>query len=135
MIPPLGNFGQLGFGLMLGEESRLGETLADPSLVPPRTDLIVRWRDGADPAAVIARHKDRFPAVRFGEGITGGKFADAVNFGGVQGAPLAVGGVLAALGAAALAHVLVTAIRHRRRDIAILKTIGFVRGQARRAVA
>ncbi|MFN2613397.1 MAG: FtsX-like permease family protein, partial [Actinomycetota bacterium] len=43
--------------------------------------------------------------------------------------------VLALLGCAALAHVLVTSIRRRRRDLAILKTLGFVRGQARRAVA
>jgi ABC-type lipoprotein release transport system permease subunit len=96
---------------------------------------LIRWRPGVDPQEVLARYRDRFPRLGEGEEITSGNFADVVNFGGVQGAPLIVGGVLAALGAAALAHVLVTAIRQRRRDVAILKTMGFVRGQARRAVA
>lgn len=135
VIPPLGNFGQLGYGVLFGDISALGEALSDTESVPPQTDLIVRWRSGVDPATVIARHQVRFPFLKIGESLTGGKFADAVNFGGVQGAPLIVGGVLAFLGAAALAHVLTTSIRRRRRDIAILKTIGFVRGQARRAVA
>jgi ABC-type lipoprotein release transport system permease subunit len=40
-----------------------------------------------------------------------------------------------AMAAAALAHVLVTAIRRRRRDLAILKTLGFVQRQVRSAVA
>src|SRR5439155_19114712 len=37
--------------------------------------------------------------------------------------------------AAALAHVLVSAVRRRRRDLAILKTIGFARGQVQATVA
>jgi hypothetical protein len=135
IIPPLGNFGQLGFGVMLAGEGAIEPLVTDTSLIPPITDLIVRWGPGVDPAGVVARHKPRHPQLSIGDEISGGKFADAVSFGGVQGAPLAVGGVLAALGAAALAHVLVTAIRRRRRDVAILKTIGFVRGQARRVVA
>jgi len=135
VIPPLGNYGQLGYGLWVNAHFPIGEMLNDVSLAPPTTDVIVRWRPGADTGAVIARLKKRFPAVGPGSGLVGGKFADAVNFGGVQGAPLVVGGVLGLLGGAALAHVLVTSIRRRRRDLAILKTIGFVRGQARRAVA
>lgn len=135
VIPPLGNYGELGFGILFSDLSAIVATIPDADISALATDLIVRWRDGADPAAVLARYQKTLPDVRIGEGLTGGKFADAVNFGGVQGAPLVVGGVLAALGAAALAHVLVTSIRRRRRDIAVLKTIGFVRGQARRAVA
>jgi ABC-type lipoprotein release transport system permease subunit len=135
VIPPLGNFGELGYGIMLGNRDSATTLIDDPSSAPPITDLIVRWRDGADPDEVIGRFTDRFPDVRLGDDVSGGRFADVVSFGGVEGAPLAVGGVLAALGAAGLAHVLVTAIRRRRRDVAILKTIGFVRGQARRVVA
>jgi ABC-type lipoprotein release transport system permease subunit len=135
VIPPLGNFGELGYGVMLGPTDALKPLVVDTQTTPPVTDLLVRWREGVDPKAVIARHKRKFPELQIGEDVSGGKFADAVNFGGVQGAPIAVGGVLAALGAAALAHVVVTAIRRRRRDVAILKTVGFVRGQARRVVA
>ena len=44
-------------------------------------------------------------------------------------------GLLALLAAAALAHLLVTSVRRRRRDLAILKSLGFVRGQVSAAVA
>ena len=135
VIPPLGNFGELGYGVALTSEEGIQELITGSDRPPVVVDLLVRYRPGADPEQVIARYKKRFEFLDEGEEISAGKFADAVNFGGVQGAPLIVGGVLAALGAAALAHVLVTAIRRRRRDIAILKTMGFVRGQARRAVA
>jgi ABC-type lipoprotein release transport system permease subunit len=36
---------------------------------------------------------------------------------------------------ATIAHLLVTSIRRRRRDLAVLKTMGFVRGQVSAAVA
>ena len=49
--------------------------------------------------------------------------------------PIALSIVFALIAAAALVHVLVTAIRRRRRDLAILKTLGFVTGQVRGAVA
>jgi ABC-type lipoprotein release transport system permease subunit len=60
---------------------------------------------------------------------------DLVNFGRVQSMPLILAGVVGALAAAVLAHALVTAIRRRRRDLAILKTLGFQRSQVRRTVA
>jgi ABC-type lipoprotein release transport system permease subunit len=135
VIPPLGNFGELGYGVALTSEEAILELLSGSDRPPVVVDVLIRWRPGVDPQEVLARYRDRFPRLGEGEEITSGNFADVVNFGGVQGAPLIVGGVLAALGAAALAHVLVTAIRQRRRDVAILKTMGFVRGQARRAVA
>jgi cytochrome d ubiquinol oxidase subunit II len=43
--------------------------------------------------------------------------------------------LVAAIGAGALAHALVQTLRRRRRDLAILKTLGFRRGQVRTAVA
>jgi len=135
VIPPLGSFGELGYGVALTSEERLVPLLAGGDRPPVVVDLLVRWRPGADPEQVLDRYQDRFPHLAEGEEISSGEFADAVSFGGVQGAPLIVGSVLASLGAATLAHVLVTSIRSRRRDVAILKTVGFVSGQARRAVA
>jgi ABC-type antimicrobial peptide transport system permease subunit len=43
-------------------------------------------------------------------------------------------GLVALLGIATIAHALGTSVRRRRRDLAILKTLGFVRGQIRVAV-
>jgi hypothetical protein len=60
--------------------------------------------------------------------------SDVVNFGRVRNMPQILGAVLALFAGATLIHTLVTAVRRRRRDLAILKTIGFVRSQIRRTV-
>jgi len=49
--------------------------------------------------------------------------------------PLLLAGVLALLAIATVAHALVTAVRRRRRDLALLKTLGFTRRQVSAAVA
>jgi putative ABC transport system permease protein len=54
---------------------------------------------------------------------------DIRNYSRVRDTPLILGGVLALLAVGTLAHVLVTAVRRRRRDLAILKTLGLVRRQ------
>jgi FtsX-like permease family len=53
----------------------------------------------------------------------------------VSGLPFLLAGLLAVLGAATLGHLLVTSVRRRRRDLAVLKTLGFVRGQVSATVA
>src|SRR5205807_3638974 len=60
---------------------------------------------------------------------------DILNYSRVQGTPLALAGLLAVLAVATVAHLLVTSIRRRRRDLAVLKTLGFVRRQVSAAVA
>ena len=60
--------------------------------------------------------------------------SDIVDFGRVRGLPLILAGLLAAIAAATLAHVLVSAVRRRRRDLAVLKTLGFERAQVRTVV-
>jgi hypothetical protein len=54
---------------------------------------------------------------------------DIRNYSRVRDTPLILGGVLALLAVGTLAHVLVTAVRRRRRDLAMLKTLGLVRRQ------
>jgi len=51
--------------------------------------------------------------------------ADVVSLRRVRSTPLVIGGVLALLGGAAFAVVLVSGVRSRRREIAVLKTFGF----------
>ncbi len=48
-------------------------------------------------------------------------FGEAVNF------PLIFGGILAVFGAATLAHLMVVSVSRRRREIGLLKVLGFVR--------
>ena len=49
--------------------------------------------------------------------------------------PIVVSALLAAIAAASLAHTLVTAVRRRRRHLAVLKTLGFDRRQLLATVA
>ncbi len=54
---------------------------------------------------------------------------DIQDYAGLRSTPLVLGGVLAVLGIAALAHVLITGVRRRRRDLVILKILGMRRRQ------
>jgi hypothetical protein len=55
--------------------------------------------------------------------------ADVADFGGVTKMPSFIVLVFVVAAAAALAHALVSSIRRRRRDVAVLKTLGFTRTQ------
>jgi ABC-type lipoprotein release transport system permease subunit len=57
------------------------------------------------------------------------------NLNGVGNVPIILAGIVAVMAAATLAHTLITSIRRRRLDLAILKTLGFVRGQISATVA
>ncbi len=57
------------------------------------------------------------------------------NYASVRDVPLILGAVLAVLAVATLAHVLLTSVRRRRRDLAVLKTLGLTRAQVLRLVA
>jgi hypothetical protein len=57
------------------------------------------------------------------------------NYASVRDVPLILGAVLAVLAVATLAHVLLTSVRRRRNDLAVLKTLGLTRAQVLRLVA
>ena len=57
-----------------------------------------------------------------------------VDFGQVNYLPYLTGGLLGVVALLVLIHLVVTAVRRRRRDLAILKTLGFTRGQVRASV-
>lgn len=60
---------------------------------------------------------------------------DIKNYTGVRDTPLALGAVLALLAVGTLTHVLLTGVRRRRRDLAVLKTLGLLRSQMLRVLA
>jgi hypothetical protein len=60
---------------------------------------------------------------------------DVVNFGRVRAMPYLLAGILGLLAVGALVHVLTSAVQRRRRDLAVLKTLGFTRRQVRAVVA
>ena len=59
---------------------------------------------------------------------------DIQNYTGLRDTPLILGAVLALLAVGTLAHVLLTGVRRRRRDLAVLKTLGLLRSQLLRVV-
>jgi hypothetical protein len=61
--------------------------------------------------------------------------SDIQNYTGVRDTPLILGVVLALLAVGTLAHVLLTAVRRRRRDLAVLKTLGLLRSQLLRVMS
>jgi putative ABC transport system permease protein len=60
--------------------------------------------------------------------------AELLSLSRVSGLPMVLAGILALLAAGALIHALLTSIRMRRRDLAVLKTLGFVGSQVRSAI-
>jgi ABC-type antimicrobial peptide transport system permease subunit len=95
--------------------------------------VLLRYRSGISPAAARAR----LIAAVTGLGCPIGSCQvtadqrppDIQGYAGIRETPRILGTLLTLLGTAALAHVLVTAVRRRRRDLAILKIIGMRRAQ------
>ena len=131
VFPVFGEVGRLGDGVFVskpGWERVLGEPLD-----PADTGLLLKLAAGANIDAVVADLEEQIGGTVFVIGQ--GKPIDIVNFGRVEATPYLLGGILGALSVATLAHLLVSAVRRRRRELAILKTLGFVRGQVRSTVA
>jgi hypothetical protein len=60
---------------------------------------------------------------------------DIQDYAGIRDTPLVLGAVLALLAVGTLAHVLLTGVRRRRRDLAVLKTLGLTRAQLLQVVS
>jgi hypothetical protein len=102
---------------------------------PPPGDAFVSFRPGLSRDQAIATLQQRL-------GGTGSALVTAplepsgvVNFGQVRDLPQLLAGLLGAVATLTLAHLLVTAVRRRRRDLAVFKTLGFVPRQVSAAVA
>jgi hypothetical protein len=95
------------------------------------TQFAVEYAPGADQQAAYASLRRDF-----GPTVLRAATPDEVeNLRRVSGLPFLLAALLAVLGAATLGHLLVTSVRRRRRDLAVLKTLGFVRGQVSATVA
>jgi ABC-type lipoprotein release transport system permease subunit len=139
VIPPNSDTAHLGTGgVMVYEGER---RMVPPNFkIPESTDLYFRLASGVNKKQALAQ----ISKATLSDGhIFGDEYqtifpqrpTDLINFGQVQNLPLLLAGLVAVLAAATLAHTLVTSIRRRRRDLAILKMLGFVPAQVRWAVA
>ncbi len=133
VFPVFGEAGQLGHGVYVTQR---GGNRIDPKAINHSPSVLVGLAPGADLDRVTADLK----ALKALEGssvvvLRQGKPTDIVNFGRVKQTPSLLGALLGAVSAVTLLQLLVTAPRRRRRDLAVLKSLGFVRRQLRGAIA
>lgn len=142
----IGVFPALGHGSF--EPTGLGEgvaftagVLAVGEAADAYTFAMVGFRPGTDIKVAAARLEQNFNRLELCgfelcEVVTEPRRpADISNYARVRGTPLALAGAFALLAAATLGHTLVTSVNRRRRDVAIMKTIGFVRRQVSSTIA
>ena len=91
-----------------------------------------RFAEGVSPIAGRAKLKEKLGDLSVALSTD---FGDAANLQRVINLPFVLAGLLALLSAATLVHILLTAVRRRARDLAILRTLGFVGSQVRATVA
>ena len=103
--------------------------------LPPFTAVMVRFQPGISPQqgiSALAARVDRLGPFAVTAPSTP---ADLVNFGQLQDLPLLLGLSLGVLAVFTIAHLLLTSVRRRRRDLAILRALGFTGRQVRAAVS
>lgn len=94
-----------------------------------RSRFLIRLAPGAEREAVLHRLEVTYGIPR------PGLPADIADFGGVRGMPVIIAILVGAVASTALAWNLLTSVAVRRRELAILKTLGFTSGQVRATVA
>jgi ABC-type antimicrobial peptide transport system permease subunit len=98
-------------------------------LVPdaPHNYFLVRFAEGVDRRKALASLEEA-------QAVNGAKPVDVANYSRVDSMPIVIGFLLGLVAVATLVHTLMTSLRRRRRDLAILKTLGFERAQISRVV-
>ena len=91
----------------------------------------VRYAPGVSPEAGFASLQRDFGSNL----LTHESDLDVANLVRVRLLPFLLAGLLVVLGLATTAHALITSVHARRRELAVLKTIGFRRGQIAATVA
>ena len=141
-----------GFSVGGGSATDLGTGAVVPASVlsqpnapfcgPPQTCynfFLLRYRPGTDLRAAGSRLQTVVTRAGCPRGLclvtTDQRPSDIQDDTGVRDIPLILGAVLALLGVGTLAHVLLSGVQRRRRDIAVLKALGLRRSQLLRLVA
>jgi hypothetical protein len=101
--------------------------------------FLLRYRPGTDPTAAAAALTSATTKAGCPQGscavTTDQRPSDIKDYGSVRDTPLVLAAVLIVFAVGTLAHVLLTGVRRRRRDLALLKTLGFTRRQVLGTVA
>lgn len=134
VFPTLSDNLGLGRGIAL-TIAGLHRLLPPATSLPAPDTLLVRFRSGIARQNGIDALASRVS--KAGAFIVQGPATPAglVNFGGLQDFPLIIGIAPYGLVLLTIIHLLVTSTRRRRQDFAMLRTLGFTRGQVLRTVA
>jgi hypothetical protein len=141
-LPPIGVVGsshlEMGTGAVLSYRIIPAAARNLFHVIPGPNAILVRTKGGNNPAALaslqsIGRRVDI--AINGGSVFGVLRPAEILNYGSLGTTPILLGAALAVGAAVALGITLVTSVRRRRHDLAILKTLGFTRGQLAIAVA
>ncbi len=101
--------------------------------------FLLRYRPGTDAAAAAATLTSAVTKAGCPPGsctVTADQRpGDIKDYASVRDTPLVLAAVLIVFAVGTLAHVLLTGVRRRRRDLALLKTLGFARSQVLGVVA
>ena len=119
-----------------GDSAAVSEEIIDSASIPDHPPggaaAYVRFAPGISVGRGVERVR---------QSITGNLFilrrsasSDLANLQRISSLPNVLGALLAVVAAGTLAHTLISSVRRRRRDLAILRTLGFVRGQVRMTV-
>jgi predicted lysophospholipase L1 biosynthesis ABC-type transport system permease subunit len=120
-VPELGDS-----GLITQQTAKAHE--GDPPFVS--SQFLVRFRPGADREAALARLRREFPDAV----LTAVKPADVLNLERIHALPWILAALLALVAVGTVAHGLLTSTAGRRREIAALRSLGFVGSQVLRTV-
>jgi hypothetical protein len=131
--------GVLPFGDRLGRGASMTlDGLARLSTEATEQAYFIRLAPGTDGNSVLDAFQRAFPEAPRGsiESFGFEKLPDpSLNLEQIDSVPAIFAALMGVMAVAVLAHVLVTATRARRRDLAVLRALGFSRGQTVRAVA
>lgn len=134
VFPAVSDGAELGTGAELTLGGLLG-TVPPGVTPPPYTALVVAFRPGANAEREVSALASRLDALGPYAVSGAGTPADLVNFGQVEDLPLLLGLALGAAALLTLAHLLLTAVHRRRRDLAVLRVLGLTGRQVRATVS
>ncbi len=98
------------------------------------TAFFVKARAGRQLSAATIQHELFQDNPEFGTVVGPQRPSDVQSYDELDRTPLALVAVLVLLAAASLVHLLVTGVRNRRRELALLKTMGLTRAETTRSV-
>jgi hypothetical protein len=133
VFPAMADNTDLGVGAELTVDGLLG-IVPHGITVPPFSAMIVTFRAGTSVQDGITALAHRLDALGPFAVDAAGTPVDLVNFGQIEDLPLLLGLALGAAALLTLAHLLLTLVRRRRRELAVLRVLGLTARQVRGTV-